>query len=252
LAEATGEELADQPVLVDRRDSRMIITLNRPRVLNAQNHAMREGLAAACDELDDDDSIRVAILRGAGRAFSAGADIREREERRARLESTGRSARRWKAAGFGRYHFDRLEAVRKPVIAAIHGYAVGGGLELALCCDIRIATRDAQLGTPEPRTVRGIPGIAIHRLAGVAPLGEALRLMLTSQAISGSRAYDIGLVQEVADDPEALWASAERMVDQMLECEPASLVAIKQAATWTHQANVARSERFTQVVGNDW
>ena len=100
----------------------------------------------------------------------------------------------------GYEHFDRLEHVRKPVIACIHGYTVGGGVEITLCADIRLATEDALLGTPEPRSNGGMPGIAVHRLAQLVPHAEAMRIMLTLQPITGRRAYDVGLVRELAAD----------------------------------------------------
>ena len=232
----------DAAVLVETRDHKMYITLNRPDVLNAQDTPMREGLVDAFDQLEQDDNLRVAIIRGAGRAFSAGADMKESAHRRAsEAESGGRRT------DFGNEHFHRADRLTKPLIAVLHGYAVGGGLEIALCCDLRVATEDAQLGTPEPRTNGGMPGIAIHRLARMIPTGEALRIMLTSQPISGRRAYEIGLVQEVAPDLESAIAAAERLADQIIECNPASMTTIKQTARWPLLADVSNSQRFLEL-----
>ena len=141
-------------------------------------------------------------------------------------------------------HFARLERVRKPVIVCIHGFAVGGGLEVALCADIRIATEDALLGTPEARTNGGMPGIAFHRLARLIPHGEAMKIMLTSQPLSGRRAYDIGLVQDVARDEDEMMQIAARYVGEVSECNRSSITTIKRIARWSYLDDVASSIRF--------
>ena len=222
--------MADEdPVLVETRDGKMFITLNRPNVLNAQNDPLRAGLVAALDRLEADDELGVALLFGNGRAFSVGADMKEE-----------RSA----SGGDGLWHFDRLDRCPKPLIACIHGYAVGGGLEIALCCDIRVATEDALLGTPEARTIRGVPVIAAPRIGRLVPLGEALRMMLTSQPISGRRAYDVGLVQEIAPDRESMQQVAEKLADQILECSPNALATIKQIARTPVELEMASTQRL--------
>jgi enoyl-CoA hydratase/carnithine racemase len=224
--------MAGPAVLVAVRNQRMVITLNRPDQLNAQNEQMRTLLVDALEQFDDDDELRVAILHGAGRAFSAGADLKEGPPR------DGTPARN--------RHFDRLDTCRKPLIACMHGYAVGGGLEVALCCDIRVATVDAQLGTPEARTTRGLPGIAVHRLGRVIPLGEALRIMLTGQPIDGRRAFDIGLVQAVADDHDSMMQVADALADQIIECNPQSMETIKRIARTPVELEVAMSQRLAR------
>jgi enoyl-CoA hydratase/carnithine racemase len=220
------------PVLVETRNRKMYITMNRPQVLNAQNDALRRGLIAALDRFEDDDELGVALLLGHGRAFSAGADLNEV---------------RPAAAVPGNNHFDRLDQLRKPIIAGIHGYAVGGGLEIALCCDVRVATEDALLGLPEARTINGLPGIAAPRLSRLIPLGEALSLMLSSQPISGRRAYDIGLVQRIAAGREAMIEAADQLADQMLECNPSSLMTIKQIARTPVELEMASTQRLTAL-----
>jgi enoyl-CoA hydratase/carnithine racemase len=227
--------LAEQEaVLVEVRDRKMYITFNRPEVLNAQNDAFRFGLIDAIDRFEADPDLGVALLCGSGRAFSAGADLRE-----VKSEDAGRRT--------GNLHFDRLDRCRKPLVACIHGYAVGGGLEVALCCDIRLATEDALLGTPEPRTIGGAPMIAVHRLARMIPMGEALKLMLSSQPITGRRAYDIGLVQEAVADLEELRGAAERLADQILECNPVALVGIKQVVRTPMEIEMAGTRRMVDM-----
>ena len=142
---------------------------------------MRDALVAALDRFEADDDLRVAVLRGAGRAFSAGADLKEQAER----PRDGRTRRRNSDATW--IHFDRLWRTDKPVIAAMHGYAVGGGFELAQLCDLRVATVDAQLGQPEPRTIGGIGGVAVHHLHHLMAHGEAMRIHLTGRPITGER-----------------------------------------------------------------
>jgi enoyl-CoA hydratase/carnithine racemase len=228
----------DVPVLVEARDQVMYVTLHRPRVLNAQNSAMRDALVAAYDQFEADEDLRVLVLRGAGRAFSAGADLKEF----AGTSLDERAGTQHDAMA----HFARLERVRKPVIACIHGYAVGGGLEIALCADLRIATEDALLGTPEARTNGGMPAVAVHRLARMIPHGEAMRIMLTSQPITGRRAYDIGLVQDLAHDADEMMDLAAAYAANIIECHPPSVAAIKSISRWSFLADVAESQRFAE------
>ncbi len=231
----------DATVLVSRRDHRMYITLNRPAVLNAQDAHLREVMVNVYDEFDSDDELRVAIIDGAGRAFSAGADLRESQP----AQEPGRS----QATSAILYFFERLERVRKPVIACLHGYTLGAGLEMALCCDIRLATEDALLGTPEPRTVGGAPAIAIHRLARVIPKGEALRIMYTSQPITARRAYEIGLVQECLPDKPAMMTVADGLADQIIQCNGNAISDVKQAATWIHTRDIGESQKYGESAG---
>ncbi|MGE0878356.1 MAG: enoyl-CoA hydratase/isomerase family protein [Acidimicrobiia bacterium] len=225
----------DEPVIVEVKDHKLFITLNRPKSLNAHNEPMRYAIEAAIDRLDNDDTLVAAILKGNGRAFSAGADLKEE-----RPFLPGRT---------GNEHFYRVEQAKKPVIACLHGYAVGGGLELGLCCDIRVACADALLGTPEARTFGGMPGIAVHRLPQMIARGEAMKIMLSSQPITAQRAYEIGLVQEVAPDYESMVAAAERLADQMAECSLPALKRIKQLTSWTFANEVIESHRFGRLAG---
>ncbi|MGE0881039.1 MAG: enoyl-CoA hydratase/isomerase family protein [Acidimicrobiia bacterium] len=231
MSDTTADE---PPVIVEARDQKLYITLNRPRQLNAHNEPLRHALEAAIDRLDNDDDLLVGILKANGRAFSAGADLKE-----ATPLPGGRT---------GFEHFIKVETARKPMIACLHGYAMGGGLELALCCDIRIACADALLGTPEPRTFGGIPAVAVYRLANVIPRGEAMKIMLSSQPISAQRAYEIGLVQDVAPDYDAMVAAADKLADQMRECNVAALQTIKKLASWTYMNDTYEAERFGKEI----
>jgi enoyl-CoA hydratase/carnithine racemase len=215
------------PVLAEARDHKLYITLNRPEALNAQNQALREALADAIRRLEDDPDLLVGILGGAGgRAFSAGADLKER-----RSESTNRypmpehRRQEW-------VHFEAVRWASKPLIAAIDGHCVGGGLELANYCDVRIATEASRFGQPEPRTIGGTAGPALHQLVRTIPLGEALLMQLTSQPMTARRAYEIGLIQRLCPDRAALLAEADAIANQMIECNPSALRRIKRLVRW--------------------
>jgi enoyl-CoA hydratase/carnithine racemase len=221
----------EEPITVEVRDSVLIITLDRPNALNAQNQRMRDRLVEALDRLDDDHALRVGVIRGAGRAFSAGADLKE---------GSG-SARTVVERGALLRHFARLDATRKPLIAVVHGWTIGGGFELALCCDMRVAAVDARFALPEPRTVGAVAGIAVHRLARMIPSGEAMRLLLTSQPIDATRAHAIGLVQEVADDADAALDVALQLAMQITEGDAGAIAAAKQIARPQFTPDIAAS-----------
>jgi enoyl-CoA hydratase/carnithine racemase len=212
------------PVLVEVRDQRMIITLNRPDVLNAQNHAMRVALIEALDRLEADADLRVGILTGAGRAFSAGADIKEMDERRG-PGTTEAERQAFQASTM--VHFDRVWECDKPLIAAIHGHAVGGGFELAQLCDIRVCSEAAVFGQPEPRNTGGMGGIAVHHLHRIIPAGEANLIHYTGRTITGRRAYEIGLCQKLAADRDGMLADADAIADEIIGCSPTALTRIK-------------------------
>ncbi len=232
----------EEPIQLEVRDRVLLITLDRPHALNAHNQAMRDRLVDALERLDRDDALRVGIIRGAGRAFSAGADLKEGV---AQPTSDHRDLHR---AAVLR-HFVRLDATRKPLIAVVHGWTVGGGLELALCCDLRVAAADARFALPEPRTIGAMAGIAVHRLARMIPMGEALRLLLTSQPIDAARAHAVGLVQEVAPDADGALEVALQLAAQIAECDPSAVANAKQVARWQLTADTAVSNRFAEALG---
>ena len=184
-------------IRIERRDTVAIMTLNRPESLNSWNAKMRGEMRASVDELVEDDELRVLVITGTGRGFSAGEDVRGMED------LAGISTR-----GFRRvvraFHdiFDALETMEVPVIAAINGVAAGGGLELALSCDFRIASDAARMGFPENK-VGLIPGSGgCSRLVKLVGPARAKRLVMTGKIIAAQEALELGLVEEVvpADD----------------------------------------------------
>lgn len=182
--------MAYENLLYEKRDSIALITINRPKVLNALNRKTLEELDAAVREVIADDEVRVGILTGAGeKSFVAGADINELAQQ---TPVAGRDY-----GLFGQSVLDRIENSPKPFIAAINGFALGGGCELALACALRIAAENAKLGQPEVK-LGLIPGYGgTQRLARLVGKGRALQLVLTGEQIGAEEAYRIGLVNEV-------------------------------------------------------
>jgi enoyl-CoA hydratase len=178
-----------ETVRIERDGAVAILTVDRPEKRNALNAAVRRELIAALDELRDDADVRVLVLTGAGeKAFVAGADIGEFAERTP-LEQ--------RAAMTGRRVFDEIAAYPKPVIAMINGFALGGGCELALACDLRIAADTARLGQPEINLGIIPGGGGTQRLPRVVGTGQAMRLVLTGEIIDAAEALRIGLVDLV-------------------------------------------------------
>jgi len=177
-------------ILLGVSDGVAVITLNRPKVLNALNAALLGELDSALNTLAADDAVRAVIVTGAGeKAFAAGADIQELAELSG-VEGQALALRGQKIIG-------KLETLGKPVIAAINGFALGGGCELALAASIRIASETAKLGQPEVK-LGLIPGYGgSQRLPRLVGKGAALKLLLTGEMISAAEALRIGLVNEV-------------------------------------------------------
>jgi enoyl-CoA hydratase len=201
------------------------ITLNRPEALNAMNQEMSGEIVSACRRAEHDESIGVVIFTGAGdKAFSSGMDLKER----ALVPAPPIERRRTKTALEANTPTKAAAALTKPTIALINGYAVGGGLELALACDLRIAAEDAKLGLSEVR--RGIiPGAGgTQRLTRVVGVAKSLELCLSGQLVDGREAFRIGLIHQVVAR-EDLAAAAEGLAETLLKGAPLSLRFIKEA-----------------------
>ena len=193
-----------QYLIVEREDAVATVTINKPKSLNALNSDVLTELNRCFQELDGDDEIKVIILTGEGKAFVAGADISEMQPLNA--------AEAHAFAKLGMDTFMLIEHLSKPVIAAVNGFALGGGCELSLACDIRIASEKAVFGQPEVGL--GItPGFGgTQRLPRTVGVGIAKELIYTAKNIKADRAYEIGLVNAVVA-PEELMDEAKRMGD---------------------------------------
>jgi enoyl-CoA hydratase len=184
--------MAEEAVLTAAGDGVLLITLNRPDARNAVNAAVAAGLAAALDRLDGEDALQVGILTGAGRGFSAGMDLKAFVAGESpHVEGRG-------FAGIAQ------RPPRKPLIAAIEGFAVAGGLEIALACDLIVAARDARLGIPEAKRSLVAAAGALLRLPRRIPYHVAMEMALTGDHITAERAHQVGLVNRVAEPGEAV------------------------------------------------
>jgi enoyl-CoA hydratase/carnithine racemase len=205
------------------------VTLDRPEAMNALNTGLLKDVQRAFDEIDEDDDVFVVVMIGnGGRAFSAGADLKEMASRQAAVAPGGKRTagglEQDSAKGFG--PMEAVNDCRKPVIAAVDGYCLAGGFELSIYCDIRIATRKSTFGLPEGRRSL-LAGAGLITLPRLIPLGEALRIAITSSPISAERAYQIGLVQELAEDRDDLLKVLQGIVGEILLCAPLAVREIK-------------------------
>jgi enoyl-CoA hydratase/carnithine racemase len=208
----------EQPVVLEeRRKQVVVLTLNRPAAMNSFNFAMLRGLRDKVEAIQYDAEARVVIITGAGKAFCAGADLKERatlsEPQVKEFIYTIRNL------------FSFIESLRLPVIAAVNGVALGGGTELALACDLRIASSTASLGLTETRLAI-IPGAGgTQRLPRLVGRGKAKELIFTGRRVDAAEALQIGLVNQVSK-PEVLLDDALSMADMICETGP---IAIQQA-----------------------
>ena len=213
--------MTERPVRFDAKDGVATITLDRPAVLNAMNYQMRVELLEIFTRLRTDDGVKVVVVTGAGeRAFCAGADIREFlepptpthfREARKRIDFKG-----------------EMDRCPQPIIAAIRGFALGGGLEFALACDIRIAAEDAQLGLTEINLAIIPGGGGTQRLPRLVGRGKALEMILTGMRVPAAEALRIGLVERVVPVAELLPA-AQALARQIADKAPIALRYAKEA-----------------------
>jgi enoyl-CoA hydratase len=219
--------MSDEPaVLTERRGRVLLVTLNRPEARNAVNAALAEGVAAAMDELDDDDELSIGILTGNEKGFSAGMDLKAF----VRGESAFIEGRGFAGLVQG--------PPRKPLIAAIEGFALAGGLEIALACDLVVAARGAKLGIPEAkRSLVAAAGALIH-LPHRIPYHVAMELALTGDPIDAERGAELGLVNRLAEPGSAVDTAIE-LAEAIAKNGPLALVASKEllrgAYDWTER-----------------
>jgi enoyl-CoA hydratase/3-hydroxyacyl-CoA dehydrogenase len=206
---------------IRKKQSTTWITLNRPNKLNAINATMLQELSEALDTIEKDTNVRCVIITGEGeKAFSAGADITELQK--LTQETAAELSRK------GQQVFSQVEKLPKPVVAAINGYALGGGLALALACDFRLASIDAELGSPEIK-LGIIPAWGgTQRLAKIVGVAEAKRLVMLGDRVKAEEALKMGLVDKVVP-PNRLEAEAEALAQRLCEYPPAALKSAKHA-----------------------
>lgn len=194
-------------LLLSKEDRLAILSINRPQALNALNIEVLNELNGAIDLIEKDDDISVLIITGEGRAFVAGADIGEMKDMKTS------HARAFAKKGIDL--FRKIELMEKPVIAAINGFALGGGCELSMACDIRIASEKAKFGQPEVGL--GItPGFGgTQRLARIVGIGKAKELIYTGQIIDAQEAYRIGLVNQLVEANDLI-SSAKTMAGKII------------------------------------
>lgn len=211
----------EKKVLVEKEGPVAILTINNPKALNALSTAVLQDLEEAVNDVKNDDDIYAVIITGAGpKSFVAGADIAEMKDK------TVEEAAQYGA--FGNKVFREIETMEKPVIAAINGFALGGGNELAMACDIRLAAENAVFGQPEVGL--GItPGFGgTQRLARIVPVGIAKEIIYTGRNIKAPKALEIGLVNAVYPQEE-LMAAAKKMANGIAKNAPKAVAASKNA-----------------------
>jgi enoyl-CoA hydratase len=214
----------ESAVLTETRDRVLVITINRPDQRNAVNAAVANGIAAALDRLDAEDALAIGIITGTGKGFCAGMDLK--------AFVTGESP--W--AGDRGFAGITQRAARKPLIAAVEGFAVAGGLEVALACDLIVAARGARLGIPEVKRSLVAAGGGLLRLPRVLPRNVAMEMALTGDPITAERGYELGLVNRLAEPGEALGVALE-LAEAIAQNGPLGLAASKRILTesvdWT-------------------
>jgi enoyl-CoA hydratase len=204
----------EQAVLTERRERVLLITINRPDQRNAVNAAVAQGIAAALDELDGDGELSLGVLTGAGKGFSAGMDLK--------AFVTGERP----YAGDRGFAGITQRASAKPLIAAVEGFAVAGGLEIALSCDLVVAARGARLGVPEVKRSLVAAAGALLRLPRVLPRNVAMELALTGDPIDAERGYELGLVNRLAEPGQTVTTALE-LAETIAANGPLALAATK-------------------------
>jgi enoyl-CoA hydratase len=235
--------MSDAAVLTEVRDGALLVTLNRPEQRNAVNRAVAEGIAAALDRLDADPSLRVGVLTGAGKGFCAGMDLKAFVAgERPSVEGRG-------FAGIVQ------RAAEKPLIAAVEGFAVAGGFEIALACDLIVAARGARFGIPEVKRGLVAAGGALLRLPQRIPYHLAMELALTGELVDAERMASAGLVNRLVEPGTAVDAACE-LAHAVAANGPLALAASKRILVeapswppgeeWTRQGQISDPVRASE------
>ncbi len=226
--------MADEQLILAETDGQLgIVRLNRPKVLNALNPAIMKQLAEQMETFDGDDGVRVIVLAGSERAWAAGADIGDMAER-SMLEM-------YKRDQFATW--DRIRRIKKPIVAAVSGYALGGGCELMMLCDVVIASETAQIGQPEIN-IGVMPGAGgTQRLTRAVGKTTAMDVILTGRFLSAAEALDAGLVSRVVP-PEHYYTEALRVARDMANKGPIALRLAKEAVLKAHETTLSEGLEY--------
>jgi enoyl-CoA hydratase len=218
-------------LIYEKKENIGLLTINRPEKMNAISQELTTELSQLLDDIENDEKLRVLVITGSGdKAFVAGADINEIVDRDARL---GRKVSRERQE-----IFSRLENLHVPVIAAVNGYALGGGLELALACSIRICSEKAQFGAPEVK-LGIIPGDGgTQRLPRLIGLGRAMEMIITGDFIDAQEAYRVGLANNVFP-PEKLMEKAMELAQKIASRPPLAVRYAKEAVNRSQEGDTA-------------
>jgi len=230
--------MSSDTLLFDLTEHVAVITLNRPEVRNAMNRELSGALMEALRRVREDSDIRVGVIAGAGRTFSAGADLKERAQvGRAADASVASVLGTSRAPGFS------TMVIEKPMIAAIDGYCLAAGFELALLCDMRICTPDARLGLPE--ITRGFfpGGGGPQRLIRAIPQSMAMEMILTGDPIDAPTALRVGLVSRIVPEQELL-SAARQIAQRIAGHAPLAVKAVKEVARTALDETLEQSLRF--------
>ena len=222
-----------QTIIVTKQEGFVLIQLNRPQALNALNSQMLKELHEALVEIDNDNSMKCSIITGNGKAFAAGADIKEMADKS--------EAQMAKGNQFA--PFDQIRKIKKPIIAAVNGFALGGGCELVMACDIIFASETAKFGQPEIN-LGVIPGMGgTQRLTRAVGKYRAMELMLVGEMFSAEDAFRWGLVNRVVH-PEKLLEEAELLAKKIASKPPLALQALKASIKKSFNAHLDEGFEF--------
>ncbi len=224
--------MAYETIIVDRNPGWLKITLNRPQAMNALNSKLRQELMQACTEAESDNTIKVIVITGQGKAFSAGADLKELSQYKDIYSYEMENTRAFHNT------FNFIQHLAKPVIAVISGYCLAGGLELAVSCDILIAADDAKIGDQHANFALLPGGGNSQRLPRLIGLRKALELMLTGAWLSGKEAAEIGLVNKSVPADKLEEATME-YVNMLVDKSPLTLARIKKLAWATLETSLS-------------
>ena len=232
-------------IVYEKRDQVVSITMNRPEQMNSLNTDIVNGIHDAFVEFRDDPDALVCIFTGAGgRSFSAGADLKQNAQRRAAQESGEDMSAFQEARSGGIPSVIRELDVFKPIIAAIDGYCLAGGLELGIQCDIRIATAHSQFGFPNARWNIMPP----RDIVQMTPHGEALYLLLTGNRIDAETALRNGIIHSIHPDRESLMEEANRIAGDVKLCGPLAIQATKQLLKLEHELPAQEFQKQATVI----